>query len=52
MGKERNYNDFRYSLKLSDKFVLCLKLIKVDDKIKAKLVYLNEKITVTKRQVM
>lgn len=36
MGKERNYNDFRYSLKLSDKFVLCLKLIKVDDKIKAK----------------
>lgn len=36
MGKERNYNDFRYSLKLSDKFVLCLKLIKVDGKIKAK----------------
>lgn len=36
LGKERNYNDFCYSLKLSDKFVLCLKLIKVDDEIKAK----------------
>lgn len=52
MGKERNYNDFRYSLKLSDKFVLCLKLIKVDDKIKAKTCLFEREDNGYKRQVM